>query len=150
MMKPKKAPQWVEVGRRVDFEIEVRGKRRVIQVPDTWRLVAEGTDIVLVEVVAKTNPRASKASRKDWEDWTLGSSVDEMTEAKKPLHGPWKNRGKITRVWYDGRLAEQIDGPARRVHKFVSPFPVLQTGKNGPRVVRGASNYRHSTRGILG
>ena len=144
----KSRPEWVEVGRRIDFEIEARGRRRVVEVPDSWRLVSDGRDIFLVEVIRK-NP-ISRATKSAWRDWTLGSPVDEVTTGKRPIHGPWKRRGKITRVWYDGRLQEQAEGPSRRVHKFENPYPVLQSGKNGPRILRGASEYRWTDRGIVG
>jgi len=153
-------PQWVELGRRVDMLVDMPGGvTRTIEMRDRWRLATdeEMSLIFFVKVRWKgcrgKKPNAKTRAADAWESWTWGGQVDEICSASRPEAGPWRTVGRIRAIYYDGRLAEEAEGPARRVHKFKQPFPRLQKSPDGFRISRGSSNpsrYRITDRGIVG
>lgn len=148
-------PRWVELGRRVDVMVAFDGKKRLIQLTDQYRLATQPSmsSVFFVECGRPSGAHPGAAAGA-WESWTWGSCVDEVREARRPNGGPWKTVGRITAIYYDGRLGESAEGPARRVHHFKKPYPLLQTSPEGFRIARGNGNrrsrYTVTSRGIVG
>lgn len=149
-------PRFVMLGDRVDLDIvDETGKVRTYKMNDHVAVATQPSmqSIFFVEVgePAKANPGAAKSA---WEQWTWGSGVDEVYSAARPTGKQVRHVGRIKRIYYDGRLAEQAEGQSRRVHEFKKPYPLLTVLEDGVTVTRGSgkntSRYKITERGIIG
>jgi len=155
LLNPAK-PRFVMIGDRVDLDlVQSDGKTKTYKMGDNVAVATEPDmkSIFFVTIGKPSNANPKKAAEA-WEGWTWGSDVDAVFEAERPTGDQVRTVGKIKRIYYDGRLAEQAEGQSRRVHDFKKPYPLLIVLTDGVTVTRGsgvnASRYKVTERGIIG
>tara|TARA_R110002110_G_scaffold107768_2_gene269511 strand:- start:49 stop:780 length:732 start_codon:yes stop_codon:yes gene_type:complete len=136
--------QWVLLGAAVEtFEgSQATDLNRYLLVTD------KSGDLQLVKVSGRgSGPKPSKKAARAWRARTLKKAARETTPATRPTRGPWRKVGAVEAIHYTGNLQGTIDDYR---HIFSAPFPVLQVGPDGYRILRSGSTYSVTDRGIVG
>ena len=136
--------EWVLLGAAV----EVLEGGKVVDLRGYLLVIDPARELVLVKPSGRKGAaKPSKAAARAWRKRTLEKAQRGTIEAAQPERGPWRKAARVEAIHYTGNLQGEHDDYR---HVFTKPFPLLQRGPDGFRIVRSGSGYTVSERGIIG